>query len=273
MRLTKSLALPLALSLALGCGSGGKKDKPGETPVEKPGETPAEKPAEKPDAAKAAAALVEEGKQAEAKGDYAAARDKYLAAEQADPGNADAARRREGLDELIEAQKQLEANASSPNDRKAELEVRLADSFRKRGDAEKASAHYRTAMELKPDATAAHLGQGAVSVEQGSFKDALTSYSKAIEADPQCAQAHYELAFLNRTAQVEGATPAKALEHARKAAELAPTNPAMLELLAECYKDAGDLEKGIQALEEAVRASGGKQRLQDKLAKWKGASK
>src|SRR5205823_3375923 len=108
-------------------------------------------------------------------------------------------------------------------------------------------------------------------VEQGLFGDALASYSRAIEADPQCAQAHYELAFLHRTAQVEGATAAKALEHARKAAELAPTNGAFLEMLAECYKDSGDMEKAVQTLEEAARNSRSKDRLDAKLKAWKGA--
>jgi tetratricopeptide (TPR) repeat protein len=268
MRIRQGL-VTLVLALAVGCGS--TKKKPDET---KPEPEQAAKPTEAIPAKDTAEAdrLCAEGKKAEDAGNFSAARDSYVAALKADRDHKEATSRLDGLDDVVSAQGELDKNGASAPDRKAALEVSLGDALRKRGDDAKASAHYRAAVDLKPDTATAHVGLATVSVEEGLFGDALASYTRAVEADPQCAQAHYELAFLNRTSAVEGATAAKALEHARKAAELQPTNAAFLEMLAECSKDAGEMEKAVQALEEAVRNAGkGKDRLEGKLKTWKEA--
>src|SRR5262245_696785 len=184
----------LALVLAVGCGS--TKKKPDET---KPEEPAAAKPSEPAKDSAEADRLCAEGKKAEDEGNFSVARDKYVLALKADRDHKDSTSRLDGLDDVVSAQGELEKNAASAPDRKAALEVSLGDALRKRGDDAKASAHYRAAVDLKPDTATAHVGLATVSVEEGLFGDALASYTRAVEADPQCAQAHYELAFLNRT--------------------------------------------------------------------------
>jgi protein O-mannosyl-transferase len=62
-----------------------------------------------------------------------------------------------------------------------------------RGDADGAIAHYRQAIELRPDYAEAHYNLGRLLAQKGQLEDAVTHYEKALEINPADAEAHNNL--------------------------------------------------------------------------------
>ena len=260
----RSLALVLSLSLTLaltGCGSSSKKEQPADGPG-------TEKKAEPVHNEGKAAESYESAIKAEAASEYLKARDFYLTALTCFPGYKDCESRLKSLEKVVAAQKSL---GSATEADKAQLEVEYAQALRDRYELDKAAAELEKALGLNPALGSAHTTLATVLYETGDQKASLDRASKAIDADPTSAEAHYQLAFLHRTAQLEDGSvkPEKAIEHAKLAVKHAAAGDWKAhELLAACYRDAGQSAESVAELKEACKVSRGLPRLMKKLEAW-----
>ena len=86
-----------------------------------------------------------------------------------------------------------------------------------RGQVDEAIAHYRKALEIKPDYAEAHNNLGNALAGRGQVDEAIAHYRKALEIKPDYAEAHNNLGnALAGRGQVD-----EALEHYQKALGLA----------------------------------------------------
>jgi tetratricopeptide (TPR) repeat protein len=110
-----------------------------------------------------------------------------------------------------------------------------------RGQVEEAMAHFRKALEIKPDYTGAHYNLGKALAGRGQFDEAIAHYRKALEIEPDYVEAHYNLgnALANR-GQVE-----EAIAQYRKALEIKPD-------YAEAHSNLGVALAGRGKFEEAI---------------------
>jgi protein O-mannosyl-transferase len=86
------------------------------------------------------------------------------------------------------------------------------------GDADRAIAHYRQAVELRPNYPEAHYNLGRLLVQKGQLDEAIAQYEKALEINPADAQAHNNLGttlFASRRVD-------EAIAHYRKALAIQP---------------------------------------------------
>lgn len=85
-----------------------------------------------------------------------------------------------------------------------ELDPKIASAYNNVGvayangkkDYDKAIEYYRKAIELNPDYSTAYQNMGEAQFLSGALDDALTSYKKCLELDPQSPQANYGLAVV-----------------------------------------------------------------------------
>ena len=89
----------------------------------------------------------------------------------------------------------------------------------------------------------------ATEMNRGNTEGALQRFHRALELDPECAEAYFLLAFLY---QRDGKTE-EALSLYREYLRLQPENATASYNLAVLYQSLGDLEQGEQLLREAVR--------------------
>ena len=86
------------------------------------------------------------------------------------------------------------------------------------GDADGAIAHYRQAIELRPNYTEAHYNLGRLLAQKGQLGDAIAHYQKVLEVNPADAGAHNNLgATLFASGRAD-----EAIAHYRKALEIQP---------------------------------------------------
>jgi tetratricopeptide (TPR) repeat protein len=89
----------------------------------------------------------------------------------------------------------------------ADAHLNLGAALQALGRLDEASASYRTAIELKPDAALAHCNLSTLLNSQGLFEEALESARRALELMPRHANAHLNfagaLAGLHRFAEAE----------------------------------------------------------------------
>ena len=62
------------------------------------------------------------------------------------------------------------------------------------GQTDEAIAHYRKALEIKPDCVEAHNNLGLALVGRGQTDAAITQFRNALEIKPDCAETHSNLA-------------------------------------------------------------------------------
>jgi tetratricopeptide (TPR) repeat protein len=86
------------------------------------------------------------------------------------------------------------------------------------GDADGAIAHYRQAIELRPNYAEAHYNLGRLLVQKGQLDEAIAHYEKALEINPADAEAHNNLGItLFASGRVD-----EAIAHYRKALAIQP---------------------------------------------------
>ncbi len=94
------------------------------------------------------------------------------------------------------------------------VDIDLDDS----GRLDKAIAHYRKALEIRPDFAAAHCNLGLIFTRLGRLDEAITEYRKAVEIKPDFAEAHNNLGLiLARLGRLD-----EAITEYRKAVEIKP---------------------------------------------------
>jgi tetratricopeptide (TPR) repeat protein len=94
----------------------------------------------------------------------------------------------------------------------------LGNALAAEGKASEAAFCYRRALERQPDLAEAHYNLGALLEKQGALEEAVTSYRRAIELKPDFAEAHYNLGGLR---EKQGSL-AEAVACYRRAVELKP---------------------------------------------------
>jgi len=144
-----------------------------------------------------------------------------------------------------------------PKDARAHTVLGIALAQQKKLD--EAMACWRKAIELDPRDARAHTGLGLALAQQKKLDEAMACWRKAIELDPKYAAAHNGLAWHLATADDPKVLDfPKALEHARKATELAPGDPNAWENLGVAQHRCGDFAGAVANLEKVGRMPGGK---------------
>ena len=110
-----------------------------------------------------------------------------------------------------------------------------------RGQVDEAIAHYRKALEIKPDYAEAHNNLGVALAGRGQVDEAIAHYRKALEIKPDYAEAHNNLGIaLAGRGQVD-----EAIAHYRKALEIKPD-------YAEAHNNLGNALAGRGQVDEAI---------------------
>ncbi len=110
-----------------------------------------------------------------------------------------------------------------------------------RGQVDEAIAHYRKALEIKPDYVEAHNNLGNALAGRGEVDEAIAHYRKALEIKPDYAEAHNNLG----TALAGRGEVDEAIAHFRKALEIKPD-------YAEAHYNLGRALAGRGRLDEAI---------------------
>ncbi len=95
-------------------------------------------------------------------------------------------------------------------------------------------------------------------VRSGDIGGAIDGQRRWVRLLPYLAGAHIELANLLSTAPAPHRNPGEALDHARRAVELAPDDEASLTTLGLVHYRAGDFTAAIGALEKSLKTSTGR---------------
>ncbi len=189
-------------------------------------------------------------------GDRARARALYEEVTRLDPGDADAlglwgglltedGRPREAIEVLARA------TQLAPHD--AELVVLLGRARDDAGDASGALADYDRALAIDPGATSAVIQRGILLRKLGRVDEAVRTLRAGLERNPEDPEILNNLAF---TLADESIDVAQALELARRAAALAPDDPAVLDTLGWAAVRAGSALQGVAPLRRALDATG-----------------
>jgi Flp pilus assembly protein TadD len=127
------------------------------------------------------------------------------------------------------------------NQRDARARFFLATALERAGDADGALAAYRELVALQPRAAEGHLGLGVLLWKRGGAgaDEGLRELARALEIDPDLYEARVTLG----RALVARGRAAEAVEHLRRAAELAPGNPEPHYQLALAYRRLGRKEE------------------------------
>lgn len=129
--------------------------------------------------------------------------------------------------------------------------------YYKNGKEKEAEEDFSRVIIMDPRMSSAYVYRGLCLEKLGKYNDALNDYTKALELKPNDAAIHNNIAYLYVSANDESfRDKAKALEHAKKAAELSKEkNAEILDTLARAYfingqiKEAIDMENGAIKLE------------------------
>ncbi len=137
------------------------------------------------------------------------------------------------------------------------LRLRLADVYRAAKRPDDALAQYDAVLKVESNQSAALLGRGEILAEKGEFPGATQSYKKIIGktkgeefagVDPQLEAAYYNLGSV----MLKQHRAKTAMQEAKKAVKIEPTDADALYLLGTAAVEAGAYGPGIKALRQAV---------------------
>jgi len=128
----------------------------------------------------------------------------------------------------------------------------LGNALQKQGKLEEAIESYRKAIEIQPDYIYAHNGLGNVLREQGKFGEAIEAYRKAIEIQPDFVYAYNGFGYvLNKQGKLE-----EAIKACREAIEIQPDNADTWSNLGWIYLSMNELSEAETALQKSWELSG-----------------
>ncbi len=126
--------------------------------------------------------------------------------------------------------------------------VELGMEYHDQGELDKAVAEFEKAIELDPNNADAHRNLGTAYGEQGKWEEGAAAYERAIELDPDFGEAYGDLTaayfYLERIPE--------ALEAGEKAIELAPDYATAHNNLGIVYKEQGEFDLAIAEYEKAI---------------------
>jgi tetratricopeptide (TPR) repeat protein len=128
-------------------------------------------------------------------------------------------------------------------------------SFFKSGKEKEAEEDFDKVIIMDPRMSSAYVYRGLCREKLSRYKDALSDYTKALELKPNDAAIHNNIAYLYVSANDESfRDKAKALEHAKKAAELSKEkNAEIMDTLARAYFMNGMVKEAIDAENKALK--------------------
>jgi superkiller protein 3 len=130
----------------------------------------------------------------------------------------------------------------------------LGDVLVRQGKWAEAEAAYRKAILFKFDDAEIHSRLGHLLQSQGKLKDAIPCYQEAAFLRLDCAPYHHQLAWLLATRPtLKLRDPGQALEHAKQAVELAPSEAMSWKTLGVAQYRNGALKSAIAALMKSVQ--------------------
>ena len=124
----------------------------------------------------------------------------------------------------------------------------LADALFDKGEVSQAIKHFKKAIEIQPNLAEAHNGLGFVYAKQGKADAAIAEFAKALKIKPNLASAHCNLGFVFIA---RGETD-KAISHLSKAVEIDPSNVEAYCNLASALGQHGDYDKAIDHYNKAL---------------------
>jgi tetratricopeptide (TPR) repeat protein len=125
----------------------------------------------------------------------------------------------------------------------------------KSGKEKEAEEDFDKVIIMDPRMSSAYVYRGLCREKSGKYKDALNDYTKALELKPNDAAIHNNIAHIYVSANNESFRyKAKALEYAKKAAELSKEkNAEILDTLARAYFINGQVKEAIDAENRALK--------------------
>ncbi|HEY1422522.1 MAG TPA: tetratricopeptide repeat protein, partial [Candidatus Acidoferrum sp.] len=142
----------------------------------------------------------------------------------------------------------------------------LGNALLKSGDAEDAVEHFQRALQGEPDFAEAHYSLGTALLQQGRESDALTQFQQAVQLKPDYSEALNDLAWELATAPLPSVRDGnKAVEFAQRADRLTGSNDLdILDTVAAAYAEAHRFEDAVRTAQQAIafaRSSGQESRV------------
>jgi tetratricopeptide (TPR) repeat protein len=144
----------------------------------------------------------------------------------------------------------------------------------KSGKEKEAEGDFDRVIIMDPKMSSAYVYRGLCRERLGKYKYALNDYTKALELRPNDSAIHNNIAYLYVSANDESfRDKAKALEHAKKAAELSKEkNAEILDTLARAYFINGMVKEAVEAENKALQLEPYNDEFKGKLREYEKAS-
>ena len=122
------------------------------------------------------------------------------------------------------------------------------------GRTDKAMAHFKEALQIKPDFAQAYNGLGCALVNKGMVDRAIEHFNEALRLEPDWVDPMNNIAWLLATrTESRLHDPQEAVRHAERACQLTKhENPGLLDTLAVAYAAAGRFSEAITTAEAAL---------------------
>jgi len=133
---------------------------------------------------------------------------------------------------------------------------------------EEAIGDFNRALALDPRLASAYLYRGLCRLARSEYEPALHDYTAALDLDQDDATAHNDLAWLYATAgDAKFRDPVKALEHARKAAQISKEkNAEILDTLARALFVNGKIQEAEETEKKALNLDSDNKTFKDNLS-------
>ena len=122
-----------------------------------------------------------------------------------------------------------------------------------KGQADEAITHYQKALQINPDNAEAHYNLGNVLLKKGSVDEAITHYQKALQINPDYAEAHNNLG----NALLQKGSVDEAIAHYQKALQINPDYAEAHYNLGNALLQKGRVDEAITHYQKALQIKPG----------------